>query len=106
MTKDAIKAGRLLRAPENFLDPVVAQEITANGLSEERRGFLRKSFLAASAAMASGVTFAQGGAIGDGDPNILNLPEHSTRSARPWRPMVMGFPPNMKPISCAASRRD
>ena len=78
MTKDAIKAGRLLRAPENFLDPVVAQEITANGLSEERRGFLRKSFLAASAAMASGVTFAQGGAIGDGDPNILNLPEHST----------------------------
>ena len=79
MANEATKAGRIVRAPENFVDPVLAQEITANGLSEERRGFLRKSFLAASAAVASGVSFAGGAsALGDGDPNILNLPEHST----------------------------
>ncbi|MES2025967.1 MAG: sulfite dehydrogenase [Pseudomonadota bacterium] len=93
MTKEALKAGRIVRAPENFVDPVLAQEITSQGLSEERRGFLRKSFLAASAAMASGVSFAQtGSAVGDGDPNILNLPEHSTTLGQPVATNGYGVP--------------
>ncbi|MNR87772.1 TMAO/DMSO reductase [compost metagenome] len=94
MTKDAVKAGRIVRAPENFVDPQLAQEITANGLSEERRGFLRKSFLAASTAVASGLTFAQSkaGGIADGDPNILTLPEHSITLGQPVATNGYGVP--------------
>ncbi len=82
MTNGIKKAGRILRAPENFVDPVLAHEITSQGLSEERRGFLRKSFLAAGAAMAGGVSLARA-AVPDGDPNILNLPEHSITLGQP-----------------------
>ena len=77
MTNEVRKTGRLIRAPENFVDAGLANEITTKGLNEERRGFLRKSFLAASAAMASGTAMAQAAAGSEGDPNILNLPEHS-----------------------------
>ncbi|WP_050464904.1 sulfite dehydrogenase [Herbaspirillum autotrophicum] len=77
MTNEVRKTGRLIRAPENFVDAGLANEITTKGLNEERRGFLRKSFLAASAAMASGTAMAQAAAGFEGDPNILNLPEHS-----------------------------
>ncbi len=76
--KDSCKPGRLLRAPENFVEPALAQEITQDGLNQQRRGFLRKSFMAASAAVgaaAAGRAMAQ---VGDGDPAILNLPAHST----------------------------
>ena len=77
MTNEVRKTGRLIRAPENFVDAGLAHDITTKGLNEERRGFLRKSFLAASAAMASGTAMAQAAAGFEGDPNILNLPEHS-----------------------------
>ena len=78
MTADPNKRGRILRAPENFVDPALAHEITSQGLSEERRGFLRKSFMAASAAlMGNSAMAASKTALDDGDPNILNLPEHS-----------------------------
>ncbi|CAL61365.1 putative sulfite dehydrogenase SoxC precursor [Herminiimonas arsenicoxydans] len=82
MTNDIKKTGRIVRAPENFVDPVLAHDITTKGLSEERRGFLRKSFLAAGAAMAGGVPLARA-AMPDGDPNILNLPEHSITLGQP-----------------------
>lgn len=62
MTND-IKNGRILRAHENFVDPVLAHEITSLGLSEQRRGFLRKSFLAAGAATAGGVPLARAATI-------------------------------------------
>jgi sulfane dehydrogenase subunit SoxC len=79
MTADPSKRGRILRAPENFVDPTLAHEITTQGLSEERRGFLRKSFMAASAALMgnSAMAAASKATLDDGDPNILNLPEHS-----------------------------
>ncbi|MDB5870862.1 MAG: soxC [Ramlibacter sp.] len=53
--------GPLRKAPENFLDG--------------RRGFLRGA-VAAAAGVAIPAARAQ--ADGNGDPNILNLPEHST----------------------------
>ena len=92
MTNDIKKTGRILRAPENFVDPVLAHDITTKGLSEERRGFLRKSFMAAGAAMAGGVSLARAAQSGDGDPNILNLPEHSTTLGQPVATNGYGIP--------------
>ena len=70
-------SGRLRKAPENFLD-IAAMRSAASGQPEARRHFLRNAFAAASAATVAGATWAQGGAAaGDGDDNILNLPEHS-----------------------------
>lgn len=94
MSEGAKKSGRILRAPENFVDAELACEITQNGLNEERRGFLRKSFLAASAALASGSAFAQA-AISqapDGDPNILALPEHARTLGKPVATNPYGMP--------------
>ena len=73
------KSGRIVPAPENFVAQDLAQEITTKGLNEARRGFLRKGFLAAGAAVAarSGLAKGLGPADADGDPYILNLPEHS-----------------------------
>ena len=45
---------RLVKAPENFLSKDFISEVNANGLDENRRGFLRKSFLTAAAAGVSG----------------------------------------------------
>lgn len=80
MSNQSKKSGRILRAPENFVDSQLAHDITVHGLNEERRSFLRKSFLAAGAAMASGTALAKGanGKGFEGDPNILNLPEWAT----------------------------
>lgn len=94
MSVETKKMGRILRAPENFVDASLASEITTNGLNEERRGFLRKSFLAASAALASGSALAQAakGAAAAGDPNILNLPVHSTTLGQPVATNPYGMP--------------
>ncbi len=85
------KTGRIQSAPENFLDADLAHEITTKGLNPERRSFMLKSFLAASAAIASGSAFA-GKAKSAGDPNILNLPEHSTTLGKPVTANPYGVP--------------
>jgi sulfane dehydrogenase subunit SoxC len=70
--------GRLVKAPENFLDPAgvrtVFQEAKAG-----RRDFIRRAFAGAAAAGAAPLALAQGNPVPSegGDPNILNLPEHS-----------------------------
>ena len=89
MAGDVPRKGRILRAPENFVDSALALDITTNGLNEQRRGFLRRSFMAASAALASGTALAQ---IADGDPAILKLPEHSTTLGRPVAANPYGVP--------------
>ena len=91
---DNKSSGRLVRAPENFLDQTVIQDITKNGLSEERRGFLRRSFLAAGAMLAgsTGVASAAAKAAFEGDPHILNLPEHSTTLGKPVAANPYGMP--------------
>ena len=94
MSNDSIKTGRIARAPENFVAPALVEQINKNGLNAERRGFLRKSFLAASAAMASGTALAQSaaGAVFEGDPNILNLPEHARTLGQPVATNAYGVP--------------
>ena len=89
MAGEVASKGRILRAPENFVDSALALDITTNGLNEQRRGFLRKSFMAASAALASGTALAQ---AGGGDPAILTLPEHSTTLGRPVAANPYGVP--------------
>ena len=74
MSTELKKLGHILRAPENFLDASLRKAITADGLNGERRSFLRKSFVAASALIAGGTTLTQNAmaAAFEGDPNILN----------------------------------
>jgi sulfane dehydrogenase subunit SoxC len=88
------KYGRILRAPENFLQPELIAEIHRGQLDETRRGFLRKSFLAAGASLAAGTALARSAAaIGaDGDPNILALPEHSRTLGKPVAANPYGVP--------------
>lgn len=82
MTEPTQRRGRLRKAPENYVDDALASEITGKGLNAERRDFLRRSFLAASASMAA-VSSVANAATAEGDPSILNLPEHSVTLGKP-----------------------
>ena len=78
-------SGKILRAPENFLSPDGVKRVTAQAKAG-RRDFLRNAFsvaatvaVAATGAAVAPTALAQGKPPpGAGDPNILNLPEHST----------------------------
>ena len=90
MSNEIKKSGRLRRAPENFVDSTLAEEISKQGLNADRRGFLRKSFLAASAAMAGGTALAK--SAFEGDPHILTLPEHARTLGKPVAANPYGMP--------------
>src|SRR5262245_42736872 len=75
--------GRLRRAPEGFLDAARIADVQAG-----RRGFLRGAFLAAAAAVAPAKAEAQLA----GDPNILELPEHSKGLGQPVVARAYGLP--------------
>jgi len=94
MSNDIKRRGRILPAPENFLDPALCATITSDGLNNERRSFLRKSFLAAGAAMASGTALAGAakGAGFDGDPNILVPTKAATTLGNPVAMNAYGMP--------------
>jgi sulfane dehydrogenase subunit SoxC len=66
---------RVRKAPENFLSAPQINDITAG-----RRGFLEGAFKAALGGAAA--VAAVGQARAEGDPNILNLPAHSTGLGR------------------------
>ncbi len=83
MTDSIKKTGRLKPAPENFLSN---EEIVAVG--QGRRDFLRKSFLAASAAMATPVIAR----AGEGDPNIVNPLPWTTSLGQPVAARAYGMP--------------
>ena len=74
MVDSTKQPGRLRPAPENFL---TEEQVKAVGAG--RRDFLRKSFLAAGAALAAPLAAR----ASEGDPDILNLPTWSTTPARP-----------------------
>lgn len=67
-------SGRLIKAPESFLDREGIVQVTAQAKAG-RRDFMRHAF-AAAAGVAAPAALAQ--APGQGDPNILKLPEHAT----------------------------
>lgn len=84
--RDTSPVGRLRLAPENYLDAETISAISKHGLDETRRGFLRKCFAAAAAAM-TGTATAQ-----TGDPNILTLPPWSTSLGQPVGARAYGMP--------------
>lgn len=73
-------AGRLKKAPENFIDPAGVRRVFAEA-KDGRRDFLRGAFAAAAAGIA--VTGARAAAPGQGDPAILELPEHTRGLGQP-----------------------
>jgi len=68
--------GRLRKAPENFLDREGVARVREQARGG-RRDFLRGAFAAAAAGVAVPAARAQG------DPNILDLPEHSRGLGQP-----------------------
>jgi sulfane dehydrogenase subunit SoxC len=77
-----ISAGRLVKAPENFLSPDGVRTVFQEA-RHGRRDFLRRAFIAAGAASAiPAVAQAHVSQPPDGDPHILTLPEHSTGLGR------------------------
>jgi sulfane dehydrogenase subunit SoxC len=78
------KIGRIVPAPENFLD-----QDQLDAARNARRSFMGKALL-----MGAGVTAAikAAAAVGEGDPAILKLPEHSTSLGQPVAASGYGMP--------------
>ena len=83
MTDPHPSPGRIIKAPENFLDAAGIR--TVHGQAKAgRRDFIRNAFASAvagaGAVMAAPSALAQGNPVPPegGDPHILNLPAHST----------------------------
>ena len=86
MRTDHPTAGRLVKAPENFLDADGVRRVFDEARTG-RRDFIRRAFAAAGAAgaVAAGPAVARPGAAAsaDGDPDILELPEHTRGLGQP-----------------------
>ena len=83
----AAATGRLLKAPENYLDPQGIRTVVDEA-RHGRRDFMRQAFATAaagSAAVAASGARAQAKPVpaDGGDPHILNLPPHSTGLGQP-----------------------
>ena len=76
--EQSMSSGRLIKAPENFLNKDGIKTVFAEA-QKGRRDFIRHAFAAAAAGAAVPVALAQGNPVPTegGDPNILNLPAHS-----------------------------
>lgn len=72
-------AARLRKAPENFLDAQAVRTVWSEA-KDGRRHFIRSAFAAAVAGLAVPAASAQSNPVPaeGGDPNILNLPAHTT----------------------------
>ena len=76
--------GRLVKAPENFVDPAGVRQVFAESKTG-RRDFIRSAFVAAGAAASAPLALATSNPVSasGGDPNILELPEHSKGLGQP-----------------------
>lgn len=76
--EQSLSSGRLIKAPENFLNKDGIKTVFAEA-KKGRRDFIRHAFAAAAAGAAVPAALAQGNPVPTegGDPNILNLPAHS-----------------------------
>lgn len=93
MSSEERQAGRVRKAPENFLAPEFLLELRKKGINESRRNFMRKSFVAASAALAGApMVNAFAAAESKGDPDILNLPPWSKMLGKPVASNPYGKP--------------
>ncbi len=77
--QEDLSSGRIRKAPENFLNQDGVKTVIAEA-KNGRRSFIRNAFAAAAAGAAGASALAQGNPVPveGGDPNILNLPEHTT----------------------------
>ena len=93
MTSRNRQPGQLVRAPENYVPATLAREIDAGGMNDERRTFLRKSFLGAMGASA-GLALAQAAraAPPSGDPAILEKQPWQTSLGHPVAAIGYGVP--------------
>ncbi len=84
MESDGPNAGRLRKAPENFLTPDGIRAVRLEARSG-RRDFIRQAFAAAVASAAAQSVLATANPVGNagGDPNILELPEHARGLGKP-----------------------
>ena len=80
MDRASAPPGRLLRAPENFLDAKGVGQVLAESRAG-RRDFIRQAFAAATAAPL--VAAQAKPVLAEGDANILQLPEHSRKLGLP-----------------------
>jgi sulfane dehydrogenase subunit SoxC len=84
-------SGRLIKAPEHFLSPAQIVEV-----QQGRREFLRGAFSSAlagvSAVAASGAAAQAAQSAFKGDPNILELPEHTKGLGQPVAAVGYGSP--------------
>ena len=83
--------GQVQQAPEGFLPAEFTADLSANGMSEERRGFLRKSFLGAVGAVGAGVG-ANAFAAGADDPAIVEKQTWQTILGKPVAVAPYGSP--------------
>jgi len=81
MAPASLRAGRLRKAPENFLGANDIRTVRAEA-RRGRRDFIRNSFAAAMAGGAAAYAGAQE-TVGQGDPAILELPKWSTSLGKP-----------------------
>jgi sulfane dehydrogenase subunit SoxC len=90
---EPMQRGRVQRAPENFLSQTDIQQYQSSPPSG-RRGFIRNALAAASAAAIAPLAVSQSNPVPKegGDPNILNLPEHSTHLGQPVATHPYGKP--------------
>ena len=80
MNASSKPSGRLIKAPEHFLDPQGVQRHVIES-RQGRRDFIRQAFAAAAttAAVPAAMAAANPVPAEGGDPNILNLDRKSTR---------------------------
>jgi sulfane dehydrogenase subunit SoxC len=84
LSDSSTAAGRLVKAPENFLSRDDIRTVFREGKAG-RRDFIRSAFATAASAAAVGGAAAQSNPVPTegGDPNILNLPQHTTGLGQP-----------------------
>lgn len=75
-------SGRLQKAPEDFIDAQGVRTVFAQA-RDGRRDFLRGAFAAAAAGVAAAGAGRARAATPAGDPNILELPEHTRGLGQP-----------------------
>jgi sulfane dehydrogenase subunit SoxC len=80
----AVEQGRLMKAPESFLDAAGVRRVFAEARTG-RRDFIRSAFAAAAGAAVAATARAQSNPVPaeGGDTNILNLPAHTTGLGQP-----------------------
>jgi sulfane dehydrogenase subunit SoxC len=79
---DSTRTGRLLKAPENFLDAAGVRRVFSEG-RQQRRDFIRAAFAAAAAGGGVAAARAQSAPAGEGDPAILKPQPHTTGLGQP-----------------------